>query len=129
MQPGDRVGILSLNSDIFHEALLAIPWAGGAVVPVNFRWSPAEIAFSLDECGVAILLVDDMFLGLVDPIRELYAGLTTVIHAGDKPTPEGMLARAAPRGRSPSTTAVGAGPTSSGSSTPAAPPEPRRASR
>ena len=41
----------------------AIPWAGGVVVPVNYRWSPAEIAFSLDECDVAILLVDDMFLG------------------------------------------------------------------
>ena len=91
VQPGDRVGILSLNSDIFHEALLGVPWAGGAVVPVNFRWSPAEIAYSLDECGVAILLVDDMFLGQVEPLRGLYAGLTTVIHTGEKATPDGML--------------------------------------
>ena len=51
------------------------PWAGGAVVPVNYPLEPREIAFSLDECGVAILLVDDMFLGLVDAIREHYAGL------------------------------------------------------
>ena len=28
LQPGDRVGIMALNSDIFHEALLGIPWAG-----------------------------------------------------------------------------------------------------
>ena len=83
-QNGDRIAILSLNSDIFHEALLAVPWAGGAVVPVNFRWSPTEIAFSLEECGVKILLVDDMFLGLVEPVRALYPALEVVIHAGEK---------------------------------------------
>ena len=92
VQPGDRVAILSLNSDVFHEALLGIPWAGGVVVPVNFRWSPTEIALSLDECNVAILLVDDMFLGLIDDIGEHYSGLTAVIHAGDTPTSEGLLA-------------------------------------
>lgn len=92
VRPGDRVGILSFNSDVFHEALLAIPWAGGAVVPVNFRWSPAEIAASLDECNVATLLVDDMFLGLVEAIQALYPGLTTVIHAGEKPTPDRLVA-------------------------------------
>ena len=65
VQNGDRVAIMSLNSDIFHEALLGIPWAGGAVVPVNYRWSPKEIAISLEECGVTVILVDDNFLGLI----------------------------------------------------------------
>jgi len=91
LEDGERVAIMSLNSDIFHESLLAVPWAGGAVVPVNYRWSPAEIALSLDECGVSILIVDDMFLGLVDGVRAQYSGLTTIIHAGEKPTPDGML--------------------------------------
>ncbi len=36
---GDRVAILSLNSDRYHEYLLATWWAGGVVNPVNFRWS------------------------------------------------------------------------------------------
>jgi acyl-CoA synthetase (AMP-forming)/AMP-acid ligase II len=87
----DRIAILSLNSDIFHETLLGVPWAGGVVVPVNFRWSPVEIAQSLDECGVAILIVDDMFLDLAVAVLPLCPGLATVIHAGEKPTPEGML--------------------------------------
>ncbi|MET0781508.1 MAG: long-chain fatty acid--CoA ligase [Microbacterium sp.] len=90
--PGERVGILSLNSDVFHEALLAVPWAGGVVVPVNFRWSPAEIALSFAECSVEILIVDDTFLGLVEAVREQYPALTTIVHTGDKPTPSGALA-------------------------------------
>jgi acyl-CoA synthetase (AMP-forming)/AMP-acid ligase II len=47
---GDRVGMLSLNSDRFHEFLLAVPWAGAVVNPVNIRWSPPEIAYSLADC-------------------------------------------------------------------------------
>ena len=87
----DRVAIVSLNSDIFHESLLAVPWAGGVVVPVNYRWSPAEIAHSFAECDIATLIVDDMWLDLVSAVRPLAPGLTTIIHFGEKPTPEGML--------------------------------------
>ena len=42
--PGDRVGIIALNSDRYMEVFYAVPWAGGAIVPVNYRWSAAEIA-------------------------------------------------------------------------------------
>jgi acyl-CoA synthetase (AMP-forming)/AMP-acid ligase II len=89
--PDDRVAIVSLNSDIFHESMLGIPWAGGVVVPVNYRWSPAEVAQSFDECDVAVAIVDDMFLELVAAVAPLSPALTTVIHAGQEPTPEGML--------------------------------------
>ena len=34
---GDRVGMLALNSDRYAEYLLAVPWAGGVVNPVNIR--------------------------------------------------------------------------------------------
>lgn len=82
VRTGDRVGIMALNSDLFHESLLAVPWAGGVVVPVNYRWSAAEIAYSLNECDVALVIVDDTFLGLLDAVRELCSGVTTVIHSG-----------------------------------------------
>ena len=62
---------MALNSDIFHEALLGIPWAGGVVAPVNYRWSAAEIAYSLEECGVSVLIVDDAFLDLADAVLAL----------------------------------------------------------
>ena len=91
LKPGDRVGIMALNSDIFHEALLGIPWAGGVVAPVNYRWSAAEIAYSLEECGVSVLIVDDAFLDLAGAVQALYGGVSTLIRTGAAPTPDGAL--------------------------------------
>ena len=48
--PGDRVGILALNSDRYFELLFATPWAGAVVNPVNVRWSVEEIGYSLVDC-------------------------------------------------------------------------------
>jgi acyl-CoA synthetase (AMP-forming)/AMP-acid ligase II len=91
MKYGEPVAITSLNSDYFHESLLAIPWGGGVVVPVNYRWSAAEIVLSIEECEVSILIVDDTFLDLIVAVRALTPRLKTVIHVGEKPTPEGIL--------------------------------------
>ncbi|MHA7271222.1 acyl-CoA synthetase [Arthrobacter sp. HLT1-20] len=88
--PGDRVAMLSLNSDRFAEYLLAVPWAGGAVNPVNIRWSPAEIAYSLTDSETHVLLIDDAFVPMAAALVEKAPGLTTLIHCGDGPTPEGM---------------------------------------
>jgi acyl-CoA synthetase (AMP-forming)/AMP-acid ligase II len=54
----DRVAMLALNSDRYSEYLLAVPWANAALNPVNFRWSPAEIAYSLRDSGTRVRVVD-----------------------------------------------------------------------
>lgn len=41
---GDRFGVLSLNSDRYHEALLAAAWSGTVIVPLNTRWTAKENA-------------------------------------------------------------------------------------
>jgi acyl-CoA synthetase (AMP-forming)/AMP-acid ligase II len=87
---GDRVGILSLNSDRYAELLLAIPWAGAVLNPVNVRWSPVEISYSLDESGTTVLFVDDMFAAMVPKLQELQPSLTTVVFTGDGDRPEGL---------------------------------------
>ncbi|MEJ2865035.1 acyl-CoA synthetase [Actinomycetospora flava] len=89
--PGDRVAMLSLNSDRYHEYLFAVPWAGGVVTPVNIRWSPAEIAFSLEDAGATILLVDDTFVPAVPAIRAAAPVVATVVHCGDGELPDGTL--------------------------------------
>ncbi|ALC18714.1 long-chain-fatty-acid--CoA ligase [Streptomyces pristinaespiralis] len=88
---GDRVALLALNSDVHHDYLYAVWWAGCVVNPVNTRWSVREIAYSLEESDTRILLVDDAFAPLVPKLRGLWEGIATVIHCGDEPTPEGML--------------------------------------
>jgi acyl-CoA synthetase (AMP-forming)/AMP-acid ligase II len=90
VQPGDRVGILALNCDVYHEFMLAVPWADAVAVPVNTRWSAAEIAFSLRDCGTEVLLVDDTFAGLVDRLRQ-DCTLRTVIHTGAGEPPSDSL--------------------------------------
>lgn len=91
VEPGDRVGILSLNSDRYLEYLFATWWAGAAINPCNIRWSPHEIAYALDDCDTRVLLVDDAFAEMVPKLRELSKSLATLIHAGEQATPEGML--------------------------------------
>ncbi|GAA0604010.1 long-chain fatty acid--CoA ligase [Sporichthya brevicatena] len=88
---GDRVAILSLNSDRYVEYLFAVPWADAVITPVNIRWSPAEIAYSLVDSGTGTLFVDDAFAPMVPALREQVPGLRTVVHCGDGPTPEGAL--------------------------------------
>ncbi|WP_033289258.1 acyl-CoA synthetase [Amycolatopsis jejuensis] len=91
VQDGDRVAMLALNSDRYHEYLLAVPWAGGVLNLVNIRWSAAEIAYSLEDSGTTVLLVDDTFAAMVPTLRAAYPKLTTVIHTGEGPAPEGAL--------------------------------------
>jgi len=88
---GDRVAIASLNSDHYHEMLLATWWAGALVNPVNIRWSPAEISYSLVDSSTRVLFVDDAFAAALPAIREGAPQLKTVIHAGAGVTPDGAV--------------------------------------
>jgi acyl-CoA synthetase (AMP-forming)/AMP-acid ligase II len=88
---GDRVAMLSMNSDRYSEYLLAVPWANAVLNPVNIRWSPAEIVYSFEDSQTSVLLVDDAFAAMLPALRSGYTGLKAVIHCGDGPAPEGTL--------------------------------------
>lgn len=89
--PGDRVGMLSLNSDRYLEYFFGVYWAGGVVNPANTRWSAAELAYSFADCDTRVLFIDDQFLPMLSAIREQAPCISTIIHCGDNATPEGML--------------------------------------
>ncbi|QLY30580.1 acyl-CoA synthetase [Nocardia huaxiensis] len=91
VREGDRVAIASLNSDRYHEYFFAVPWADAVLNPINIRWSPAEIAYSLEDSGTGVLLVDDAFAQAVPAIEQHYSGLRHVVFIGDGARPEGML--------------------------------------
>ena len=86
---GDRVAILALNSDRYFEALFAVPAAGAAIVPINTRLAPPEIAFILEDSGAKALLVDDAFVPMIGRIPGLSLA-TQLIYIGDGPVPAGM---------------------------------------
>lgn len=90
MKPGDRVALVSLNSDRFIEYYFAVVWGGGAMMPMNIRWSAAECAYALNDAGAEILICDATFKDLAAEVKPQVAGLKTLIYAGDDATPEGM---------------------------------------
>ena len=90
MQPGDRVAMLSLNSDRYLEYQMAVLWGGGVLNPCNIRWSAAEILYSLEDSGSTILLVDETFKHLVEQFRRGSSALREVIYCGDADVPAGM---------------------------------------
>jgi long-chain acyl-CoA synthetase len=79
LKPQDRVAIVSLNSDRYLETLFATPWAGGIIVPINYRWSAAEIAFALNDSGTEIIFLDNAFGGLANYLRKLVKHNLTII--------------------------------------------------
>ncbi|WNG86820.1 long-chain-fatty-acid--CoA ligase [Mycobacterium sp. ITM-2016-00317] len=87
----DRVALLAQNNDAYHDFLFAVPWADAVAVPVNTRWSVHEIAFSLEDAGAVVLVVDDAFLDMVDDLRVLAPTVRSYIHTGDRPRPDGVL--------------------------------------
>jgi long-chain acyl-CoA synthetase len=89
VQRGDRVAILSLNSDRYIEYLYAVAWAGAAANPVNIRIAPGEIAYTLEDSGSRVLFVDDTFAPMLPALREQVSALEQVIFCGDGELPEG----------------------------------------
>ena len=86
--PGDRVAVLSANSDRYMELYLAIPWAGAVIAPLNPRWSAEENRYALSDCTPNVIVVGD---GAGNETLELVAGLGDLkrIWAASSSAPEG----------------------------------------
>ncbi len=86
---GDRVAILSLNSDRYLELYLATAWAGAVIVPLNIRWSGIENEDALRDCRAGILVVDKAFAATGATLAKAMSGLR-LVYADDGETPAGM---------------------------------------
>jgi len=69
MQKGDRLAAVLLNCMEFVEVYFAAAKLGLIFVPLNWRLTPPELEFQLNDCGARLLLFHDSFLGSIDPIR------------------------------------------------------------
>ncbi|HKY20511.1 MAG TPA: long-chain fatty acid--CoA ligase [Vicinamibacterales bacterium] len=83
VRPGDRVGLLALNSDRYLECLFAAFWADAVIVPMNTRWSAAENRYCVADCSPTVLLVDEAFDSQVEEIRQGHPGLSAVVRIGE----------------------------------------------
>jgi acyl-CoA synthetase (AMP-forming)/AMP-acid ligase II len=90
-QPGDRIGMLALNSDRYLEYFFAMAHGGFVFVPINTRLASPEIIFWLTDSGCSGLLIDDAFTDRLAQIRALVPDLRHIIHLGDGPAAAGLL--------------------------------------
>ena len=58
LEPGDRVGVFSANSLDWCVAAFAIMKAGAILVPLNYRYAPAELSSIIEGCTPRFVLVD-----------------------------------------------------------------------
>jgi long-chain acyl-CoA synthetase len=89
---GDRVAILSLNSDAYLEYFYAVPWAGALAVPLNTRLAAPELVAVLNDAGAVALVVDETFAAMLPALVPHLASVNTVFVSATATAPPGATA-------------------------------------
>ncbi len=69
VRKGVRVAALMANSNFFLEVLLALSKLGGIMVPLNFRLSPIELEYILNDSSPIALIYSPEFLETAEALR------------------------------------------------------------
>jgi len=86
IEKDDKVAILHPNCHTFLEAYYAITQIGAISVPINYRLSPKEIAFILQDSESKILIADPMFKDQVNVVRKEIRGIERILWTGEPQT-------------------------------------------
>ncbi|HEY5681427.1 MAG TPA: AMP-binding protein [Pseudomonadales bacterium] len=60
--PGDAIAIYAGNCREYYEVMMAANHAGLIYVPVNWHFSPEELAYVIDNAGARLLVTEGQFL-------------------------------------------------------------------
>jgi long-chain acyl-CoA synthetase len=80
---GGRVAFLGVNSLAHVECWLGVPAFGRVLVDLNFRLAVPELAFMVDDCEPAVLVVTPGTLEVGRALRDRCEALRTLVLAGD----------------------------------------------
>ena len=70
IQKGDKVAILLMNCLEWLSIYFGILKAGAVAVPLNFRYTPEEIRYCVEQADVSILVFGPEFIGRVEEISD-----------------------------------------------------------
>ena len=84
---GDRVAVLSQNCHRMLEAFFGTPLVGAILMPLNFRLVPGDFEYILNHGGAKVVIVEDGFAHLLDPIRDRLESVEQVVLARDGQSP------------------------------------------
>nr|VTP01694.1 Long-chain-fatty-acid--CoA ligase FadD13 [Mycobacterium riyadhense] len=79
---GDRVMILMLNRTEFVESVLAANMLGAIAVPLNFRLTPTEIAFLVEDCGARVMITEAVLAPVATNVRDIQPTVNVIAVAG-----------------------------------------------
>lgn len=91
LEAGDRVAILSPNSDTYMEYLFSVNWAGGVLVPLNTRLAAPEISDWINDSGAKILVISEDFVETIAAIRDDIGKVEQLICLGESEPPAAGL--------------------------------------
>ncbi|MGH3560714.1 MAG: AMP-binding protein, partial [Mycobacterium sp.] len=80
---GDRVIILMLNRTEFVESVLAANLLGAIAVAVNFRLTPPEIVYLVNDCEARVMVTEPVLATVATTVRGTTPLLDTIVVAGD----------------------------------------------
>jgi acyl-CoA synthetase (AMP-forming)/AMP-acid ligase II len=76
---GSRVGILAKNTPTFYEVAFGAAKAAVALVPINYRLAPAEMAFILQDASVEVLFVASDFAEVIGQVKGTLPDLRVLV--------------------------------------------------
>jgi fatty-acyl-CoA synthase len=79
---GDRVLILMLNRPEYLEVVLATNALGAIAVPVNFRLTPPEVAYLVNDSGSKVIVAEGPLAPLAGAARAASEGIDISITVG-----------------------------------------------
>ncbi len=91
IQPGDRVAYLSFNTHQLLEGYFGVVLARAVVMPLNVRLTPAELIGILNHSGARVLIFENDFKPLIDPLRKACPGIERFVTTDDR-IPEADIA-------------------------------------
>ncbi|OXM60635.1 acyl-CoA synthetase [Amycolatopsis vastitatis] len=83
VRPGDRVAYLGVNDITVFETLFATARCGAIFVPLNYRLSPTEIRYMLDDSGATVLVHSSDTADLVAEAGSLPEGVVVATDPAD----------------------------------------------
>jgi len=83
IKPGDRIATFLRDAVELPTSLFAASKVAGIFVPINYRLSPEELRYILDDCAVKVLIFDEDGRGIVERVRDRVK-VETYIYTGGK---------------------------------------------
>jgi fatty-acyl-CoA synthase len=80
---GDKVAFICPNTPPMLEAHFAVPMIGAALVSINIRLSPKEVAYIIEHSDTKMVFVDNEFADLIAPAINDLQKVETVVNICD----------------------------------------------